>query len=213
MTIVTTGLIADGSSDRALIPLIKLLLKEHLLLPFEEPQLIQETKDSLAARVQDALEKYSLDILFIHRDAENETYEHREAEIRRSVPLDKLDSVIFVIPIKMTEAWLLTDPVAIRCAVGNPNSLIQLHLPKAAKVEQCQAKDVLFETLTLACELGAQRRRKFKPEKYRHRVAELISDLNSLRLIPSFKRLEEGLIPCLAKLNKGSAPSQNPAHA
>lgn len=204
MTIVTTGLIADGTSDRALIPLLKLLLDEHLHVPFEEPQLIRGDQNDLAAKVKYALSKFSLDILFIHRDTENETWEHREAEIRKAVPPDAPESVVFVIPMKMTEAWLLTDEAAIRKAVGNPNSKVDLCLPATKKIESCSAKEVLFNALTLAKELGAQRRRTFKPDQYRHRVAELTSDLKSLRQIQSFKRLEDTLTPCLTKLNNAA---------
>lgn len=202
MKIFTCALIADGSSDRALIPLIKLLLIEHLQTPFEEPQLIQSDKPDLASKIEDALDKFAVDILFIHRDAENEDYQHREAEIHRVVPIEQIDSVVCVVPIKMTETWLLTDPAVIRCAVGNPNSAVALPLPNLAKLEACQAKEVLFQVLTIASEFGAQRRRKFKPEKYRHRVAELTSDLKLLRRIPSFKRFEDALLHCLKKIGE-----------
>ena len=201
MTIVTIGLIADGTSDRALIPLLKLLLKEHLLLPFEELQLIKGEQNDLASKVRYALDKFSLDILFIHRDTENKPWEDREAEIRRAVPDDRLDLVVFVIPVKMTEAWLLTDAAAIRRAVGNSNSKVDLELPTIKKIESCSAKEVLFKALINAKEHGAQRRRTFKPDQYRYRVAELTSDLKSLRQIQSFKRLEDSLILCLTKLN------------
>ena len=201
MQIITTALIADGTSDRALIPLLKLLLKEHLKLPFEEPQLIQGDSNDLQSKVHTALTNFSLDILFVHRDAENEPWERREEEIRNAIPPNLTNTVISVIPIKMTEAWLLTDPGAIRCAVGNPNSTEPLNLPKISKIEASAAKKVLFDALTLASEFGAQRRRKFRPEQYRHRVAELTTDLKLVRQIPSFKRMEDQLVPALTRLN------------
>lgn len=201
MQIITTALIADGTSDRALIPLLKLLLREHLKLPFEEPQLIQGDSNDLQSRIHTALTKFSLDILFVHRDAENESWEKREEEIRSAIPLNLTSKVVSVIPIKMTEAWLLTDPSAIRSAVGNPNSIEPLNLPKPSNIEASAAKKVLFDALTLAKEFGAQRRRKFRPEQYRHRVAELTNDLKLIRQIPSFKRMEDQLVPVLTRLN------------
>lgn len=201
MQVITTALIADGTSDRALIPLLKLLLKEHLRLPFEEPQLIQGDSNDLQSKVHTALTKFSLDILFVHRDAENESWEKREEEIRNATPHNLKNKVVSVIPIKMTEAWLLTDPSAIRSAVGNPNSTEPLNLPKVSKIEASAAKKMLFDALTLASEFGAQRRRKFRPEQYRHRVAELTTDLNLIRQLPSFKRMEDQLVPVLTRLN------------
>lgn len=201
MNIVTTGLIADGTSDRALIPLLKLLLQAHLTVPFEEPQFIQCDLQELPSKVQQAVNQFSLDVLFVHRDAESQPWEQREKEIRAAASGDAHTHVVSVIPVKMTEAWLLTDEVAIRSAVGNPNSTVALNLPKTTNLEGCAAKDVLFCALTAACDLGNRRRRKFRPEKYRHRVAELTNDLTALRKIPSFKRFEDSLVVVLGKLS------------
>lgn len=205
MNVVVTGLVADGTSDRALIPLLRLLLKEHLQIPFEEPQFIDVERHNLAGKIKHATEKYSLDVLFVHRDAENEEWEKRVAEIQGSTPIANQTPIVSVIPIKMTEAWLLTDVQAIRSAVGNPNSNVELPLPNHKKIEQSAAKKILLESLVIACEAGANRRRRFKPEQYRQRVAELVSDLDSLRKLPSFQRLEDDLIPHLEKLNQAAA--------
>jgi hypothetical protein len=59
----------------------------------------------------------------------------------------------------------------------------------------------LNTALTTACEHGAQRRRKFNPEQYRYRVAELTTDLVALRKIPSFRKLEMDLIDMLKQRN------------
>jgi hypothetical protein len=212
MTIVTTGLIADGSSDRALIPLLKLLLREHLTLPFEEPQFIDWDENDLSSKIRTALDRFSVDILFVHRDAENEDWVLRAEEIQKAIPANNSQNIVFVIPVKMTEAWLLTDVSAIRQAVGNPTSTVNLNLPKAKKIEACAAKEVLLAAITAAREYGPQRRRNFKPEQYRHRVAELTSDLKLLRQIPSFKRLEDSLRPLLEHLNESAKNLPIPTH-
>lgn len=205
MQIITSGLIADGTSDRALIPLLRLVMQTHLNLPFEDPQLIQFEENDLKSKVHNALSNYTLDILFIHRDAENESWQNRQQEISGAIPPNATGNIVSVIPIKMTEAWLLTDEKAIRSAVGNVTSTASLNIPKISKLESCSAKKVLFDALTFASEYGAQRRRKFRPEQFRHRVAELTSDLSLIRQIPSFKRMEDQLIPVLLALNKAVA--------
>ena len=199
--IITSAIITDGTSDRALIPLLQLLLNEHLKLPFEEPQFVHSTSNILSEKIADAIQKFEVDILFIHRDAENENWEKRKKEIVDAIPAGLTISVIPVIPIKMTEAWLLTDPVAIRMAVGNQHSNQKITLPKITQIENCDAKQVLLTALTEAKELSTQRRRKFRPEQFRHRVAELTSNLQLIRQIPSFHRLEQCLAPILLKLN------------
>jgi hypothetical protein len=94
------------------------------------------------------------------------------------------------VPVRMTEAWLLTSEIAIRAAVGNPQGVAALMLPALAKVESVEAKTVLLRALELAKNLGPHRNRRFRPEAYRHRVAELLSDLTQLRQLPSFNHLE-----------------------
>lgn len=197
MRTLSTGLIADGSSDQVLIPLLTTLLGE--LLPdtgFQPPQWIAPMgKKTLAEKIDHALDtqQFQLDILFVHRDSENETPEKRMLEISKATPPHGPHPIVCVLPVKMTEAWLLTSANVIRKAVGNPHSNVQLQLPQASKIESCDAKSVLFAALTGAAELGTQRRRKFKPESYRLRVAELTNDLSALREIPSFQQLEAAL--------------------
>jgi len=108
---------------------------------------------------------------------------------------------VHVIPLKMTEAWLLTNESVIRQAVGNPTGKSKLNLPKIRNIEGCDAKFVLNEALVKASELGAHRRRKFNPEQFRHRVSDLTTDLSSLRKIPSFAKLESDLKLTLSNLN------------
>ena len=99
-------------------------------------------------------------------------------------------TLICVVPVRMTEAWLLTCERSIRAAVGNQAGSIPLELPASHDVESVGAKRVLFHALTLATELGANRRRKFRPEAYPHSVAEFLDTLTSLRKLKSFQRLE-----------------------
>ena len=203
MDTLSTGLIGDGSSDQALIPLITTLLGD--LLPdtrIETPQWVAPTnKNVLAEKIAYALdpENFQFDILFVHRDAENETASKRAEEITQSTPLGN-HHVVCVIPVRMTESWLITSEKVIKDAVGNSHSKAKLALPLQNKIESCDSKAVLFSALIKASEYGAQRRRTFKPEQFRYRVAELTTDLTALRKISSFKQMEDTLIDVLQQL-------------
>lgn len=60
-----------------------------------------------------------------------------------------------VIPIRMTEAWLLLDEAEIRRVAGAPNGKIPLNLPNPAKVESVSdPKALLKETLARASGLS-----------------------------------------------------------
>jgi hypothetical protein len=194
MHTVSLTLVTDGTSDRRmLMPLIDALMDQYCPVPVQSQVVdwLPEGTKTTAERVKAAVKFYPCDVLFVHRDAENAEPAQREAEIRRGLEgVPVAPSLICVVPVRMTEAWLLTSEIAIRAAVGNPQGAAALRLPPLAKVESIDAKAVLHRALEIAKELGTHRSRRFRPEVYRHRVAELLSDLTQLRQVPSFKHLE-----------------------
>lgn len=194
MQSVSLTLVADGISDhRMLMPLIEALMDQYCPLPFESriADWLPEGTKTTVERVKAAVKLYPCDVLFVHRDAESAEPAQREAEIRHGFEgLPAAPSLICVVPVRMTEAWLLTSEIAIRAAVGNPQGAAALKLPPLTKVESVDAKVVLLRALEVAKDLGPQRNRRFRPEAYRHRVAELLGDLTQLRQLPSFKHLE-----------------------
>ena len=194
MQSVSLTLVADGTSDRRmLMPLIEALMDQYCPVPFESriADWLPEGTKTTADRVKATVRFYPCDLLFVHRDAEGAEPAQREAEIRDGLEgLPVAPSLICVVPVRMTEAWLLTSEIAIRAAVGNPQGVAALRLPRLAKVESVDAKAVLLRALELAKDLGPHRNRRFRPEAYRHRVAELLGDLTQLRRLPSFKHLE-----------------------
>ena len=90
-------------------------------------------------KIQAAVKWYPCDLLFIHRDAEGQSLLERKAEIDEAVSLAcktvAIPPAIAVVPVRMTEAWLLFDIPAIRAAAGNPNGSVDLDLPRLADVE------------------------------------------------------------------------------
>ena len=182
------------------MPLLQKLLQTHLTnIPFKEPELVVPPVKTLTEKIAFAIDNFDFDILFIHRDAENQDRQKRIEEITQAAPQGQ-HPVVCVIPVKMTEAWLLTSEAVIRQAVGNPTSKAKLALPSLKKIESCEAKFVLNQALIAATEWGTQRRRKFNPEQYRYRVAELTTNLQALRQIRSFQLLENDLVDLLKQL-------------
>jgi hypothetical protein len=70
----------------------------------------------LEERLQDAIKLFPCDVLFIHRDAEREPPEKRRREIDMAIAAlgNSVSYWVPVIPVRMTEAWLLIDEKAIR---------------------------------------------------------------------------------------------------
>ena len=191
---MTYTLIADGSSDRVLLPLLTWTLRRHGVREVEaqwaDPRWLP-MQEGLRGRVRAALSDFPCDVLFIHRDAERESAEVREVEILtatrgvngRNIP---------VIPVRMTEAWLLFDEQAVRNAAGNPNGRQDLQLPEPARYETIpNPKEILHRAIQVASELPGRRRAKLSVPERVHRVAHGIDDFSPLLGLGSFRALQE----------------------
>ncbi|MBI0328728.1 DUF4276 family protein [Burkholderia plantarii] len=192
MKTLTVTLLTDGSSDRTLLPIVQFLLDEWS--PFPHRTLFADGLHSgaLNARLPRVIELFPSDLLFIHRDAEREPLETRVQEIQTALAECASQHLphICLVPMRMTESWLLLDEPAIRSAAGNPDGRTPLRLPKVAAVEGlADPKSKLFESLTAAAEVTGRHRRRFSPEAARHRVAEIL-DPNVLRQLASFQFAE-----------------------
>ena len=133
-----------------------------------------------------------LDLLFVHRDANNAGAEKRYLEIREAVEkaLPRGSRWVAVVPVRMTETWLLLDEMAIRRVVGKPNGRQPLDLPAPKHVEEVSdPKDVLRKAMLAAVATTGGRRSKFKQEFPRLRRS-LLEDLpvgGKLEALPSWR--------------------------
>jgi len=195
-------LIADGSSDKTLLQIIKWSLDDlYPKLPnegmFADFRSLPKPPKELKHKVKSALKYYPYDILFIHRDAEKNDFKmikRRIAEIRKELQDDEFSKTICVIPIKMMESWLLFDSEAIKKASGNRNYKGIINLPSIKKVEnENQPKIVLHDLLKEASGLKGRNLKNFNIDKAVHLVAENIEDFSALRNLEAFKAFEEEL--------------------
>lgn len=193
-------LLSDGSSDRALIPLLTWLLRAHgvecaIQSRWADLRRVPKPPKKLSERIRLSLDLYPCDLLFIHRDAEKEPHKVRVAEIQEAIS-EALKSVpvlhaVCVVPMRMQEAWLLFDEAALRRAAGNPRGRTILQLPASAQVEQLpDPKSILYERLREASELTGRRLKNFPVRERAQRVAELIDDFEPLRNLTAFGALE-----------------------
>lgn len=193
-------LLADGPGDEALMPVLHWLWKEHrpdelCIGHFADLEYSNLKSRALEDRLVPALDIYPCDLLFVHRDAEREGAEKRMREIQAAMAA-KLAAgssppVVCVVPVRMSEAWMLFDERAIRKAAANPNGTMRLHLPPISKVEQMpDPKAKLRELLQEACGLPTQRLRGFNASRAARLVTEFIEDFSPLRELTAFARME-----------------------
>jgi hypothetical protein len=204
MSELTFTLLADGPSDAALIPILRWSLQQHMRLTtiqleWADLRRLPNPPRDLPGRILEALKLYPCDVLFVHRDAENQNPDLRYREIEEAMARVAAEIgrkyYVRVVPVRMQEAWLLINQSAIRRAAGNPNGEKALALPDVSEIESIPSpKKRLLQLLTDASELRGRRLKKFRPTKHVHLIAANISDFSPLRQLPAFQRLEADIL-------------------
>ena len=125
----------------------------------------------------------------------------RLGEIGRALSEVAHPPFVCVVPIRMQEAWLLFNEIALRRAAGCPNGTMRLDLVPLGRVEQePNPKDILHNLLRAASGLSGRRSKQFRPQIHTHRLAELIDDFSPLRQLTAFKALEQDLVIAMKRL-------------
>ena len=152
-------LVCEGTSDAPLVSHIRRLLLE---CGATEPEGNAWTTGRLLSdKVRNGMDRLgSADLLFVHRDADNAGADARYDEIAAAVDDASYDGPwVGIVPVHMTEAWLLLDEQAIRKAVRKPNGTTSLTLPTFTESERrADPKEVLKTALLDASETRGRRR-------------------------------------------------------
>lgn len=195
-------LLTDGSSDKALMGIIKWLLDDLF------PQLPNKGEfadfrglpsppnpGDVACRIVKALELYPCDILFYHRDAEKREKDivNQRKEVLPKTP-NTIKHVVCVVPVAMMETWLLIDETAIKKAAGNRNYKGEIKLPSPNSLEaERDPKSLLHKLLKEASGLKGRNLERFNVRQAVHWVVENIRDFSVLRGLEAFQVFEDDL--------------------
>jgi len=170
--------LADGPSDLPLAGHLELLCAAHgvevQVTPID-PRTLGGTSRTVEARLRFVLcQGVDPDLVFVHRDAEGQESAARAAEIRTGAMSAGIEErrVVPVVPIRMTEAWLLIDEVEIRRVAGRPSSTNHLGLPSVSAVESVADPKALLASALLAAgqPSGKRRRAQFERDFGRNRA-------------------------------------------
>lgn len=202
------SLLGDGPSDKALAHVIDWALWELGVRTFEgqwvDLSFVTPKPSGLSARISAALTLYPCDILIVHRDAERAAFKERLAEIDRALQSASSSQISTpVVPVRMTEAWLLHDAGAIRRAAGNPNGTMSLDLPRVGTIETISdPKAVLRAALQTASGATGRHLRAWQRRSSGRtsRVAELVRDFGYLQQLPAFSHFYVELRNAVASL-------------
>ena len=192
-------LLSDGSSDAALMPILDWLLIENgvsepIQSQWADLRRLRQPPKELSERIRVALQFYPCDLLFIHRDAERLSYADRAGEIRTAlakIVKDHPPPNVYVIPVRMTEAWLLFDESAIRFAAGNRSGQNALHLPDVNTLESLpDPKADLYSLIREASNLQGRRLKRLNPGERVQRITTYVNNFAPLRALDAFCHLE-----------------------
>lgn len=199
-------LIAEGSSDGALCPVLDWVIAQHCAAPCDSVQFVDFSRfgkpPKLQDRVRTGLDNYPCELIFIHRDADSDDpaqIASRYQEIA-GANISELPHVA-VVPIHMQEAWFFLDETVLRRAVGRPSGREPLEMPKLSEVERrADPKSDLHGILRKARAATGRDARKFSPADAIRRMSYLIQDWSPLRQLSAFRRLEEDTRLALLRL-------------
>lgn len=198
-------LVSDGSSDKALIPVLDWLIRQSGYNGDFEGECCdfrlfrrREGSNVLAAKIRYGLRLYPCDILFVHRDAERASRAKRLQEIKDALaevfPGSQGKTWVPVVPVRMTEAWLLFDEPAIRRAAGNPHGTEALGMPDLRTLERVPHPEELLRTVIVqATGLNARRLENFNIGRSILEITQHVHDFSRLRGLKAFVRLESDI--------------------
>ena len=183
------AIVADGGTDRLLVPIIQWAV--HRLDP--DVEILEPEFRKRKGSVAEFLSTYSTGamLIFVHRDSEKLKLEERLEEF---TAVDR-QHVVPVVPVRMSESWLLFHGPAIAEAAGVKSSSVAV--PSIVQIENItDPKGHLDDLLLQAAGPPTGRRgrifRRSIPER-RVSVAQYIADYSPLENLPAFRSFQDAL--------------------
>jgi hypothetical protein len=193
-------LLVDGASDKGLGDHVRALARHHgVHLVVTTPEFEWMTPPP-GRRVHERLgcvlrSDPDFDVLLVHRDAEAQEPEQRFREIEAGMETAGVAwPCVPVVPVRMTEAWLLLDEKAIRNVAGRPTGTEPLGLPEPNRAEDLpDPKETLKGALEKACGLSGRRLKKFKRdfESNRAQLLAMLDREGPVRQLRAWRALEQ----------------------
>ena len=198
--------LCEGTSDEPLADIVEYLFAERdRRLILSRPNLEafskigHDVESKLIAGSQ--LMDKPFDLAVVHRDADNAGWRARRDEIEQAMTGSEVEcGLIPIIPVRMTEAWLLLDEQEIRDVAGNPNGSFNIDLPGINEVERiADPKARLRDCLLQAANVRGRRRRTVSTRfpQHRRQLLERLDKTGPISRLPSWRMLIEDVEACI----------------
>jgi hypothetical protein len=215
MLTLVLALYPEGATDAKFLPVVIQRTAEmviaarsrsvvDVLEPFVIP--VDSDKKSRAERILAAAQQtQGYHGLIVHADADSAT---RERALQERIQPGKdlvlangLDHCLIpLIPVRMTEAWMLADPQALLDVIGTNMSVTDLGLPAQSRLLESDTtpKRTLERVVQVA--VGQRRRRRIKLADLYAPLAQRIN-LEYLNELPAFQKFVQDLSDALVDLS------------
>ena len=212
MKTIKTTLLTEGSSDRALLNIIRWCIREarvpvELATAHADLRNLLCPPSTLRDKIRIGLKQYPCDILFVHSDADNVPRKDKVEKIRKTIEELRDEHVavpefVCLIPVRELEAWLLFDERLIRKAASNSSDRRPLNLPKLSSIERlADPKARLHELIREASGKTGRRLKQLNISQAVQRIAELADDFSPLRKLRAFQEFESELSDSIRRLD------------
>lgn len=191
--------LCEGNSDLPLgdhvVALFRAQSVDIRLVSPDFSLLAQKVPKDLSSRLSASIRLMGAkpDLVICHRDTDGTSVAERKAEMLIALKKAEIEAaLVSVIPVRMTEAWLLLDENAIRTVAGNPKGRSDLELPKLHQVERlADPKTVLRNALLVASEATGRRRERVDKrfDSNRRQLLERIDMAGPIQNLSSWKAL------------------------
>jgi hypothetical protein len=199
--------VCEGTSDQPLADIVEYLFAERgRTLRLSRPNFAvlkgvdRDVRSKLVAGSR-LMDDGPFDIAVVHRDADNAGWQNRRNEIEQAITLAEIEcGCIPVIPIRMTEAWLLLDEQEIRDVAGNPNGRNDIALPEIHEVEGVANPKALLQYCLLEAASVRGRRRQTATTRFPQHRRQLLQRLDMhgpVTRLSSWKMLIEDVEGCI----------------
>lgn len=216
---LTIAMYLEGPTDERYLPVVvertaSRVLSEQANQPVDiipptvlHPDTKTSQSDRVSSMISVAKQAIGYHLLIVHADADAPTRddalrERYEPGRQQVVDLDWSigEAMVPIIPIRMTEAWMMADLSAFQYVVGTNLGRESLGFPDRADLVEgiLNPKQKLLKALRSAAASHRRRRKASLPGLYEP-MARIVN-LSVLEQIPAFKAFEEDLVSTLIQL-------------
>lgn len=212
--ILQIAITTEGPTDNRFLPFIIQKTFENLALECKsdievyEPQEIEKITGPFIQSAINLSKKHNyFQILCIHCDADDSTEETvlrtkltPVIEAIDNLEEDSCKNIVAVIPIYMTESWMLANPNLLSSRIDSTISASDLGLPRIGRIETItDPKQTIINAIKVSERTGRRRSKKLNISQLYSPIAKEIG-LNDLRNLNSFQAFEARCRDALVKL-------------